>query len=162
VGPRFEEIEAELEALSELREKPADTIRITATEYATDAILLPKIARLLREYPDIKVEIAIDYGLTDIVGPVSVSHLSGPLKCPGCFYTFAADRSWSGIVTLGRHAEGFYRLLVTTTFPPAPSLGTVPRQTEPPLDRCGSTAGPLSATERCLRGFKRGIDPSPP
>src|SRR5206468_10701683 len=42
-------------------------IRITATEYAADAILLPKLARLLREYPDIKVEIAIDYGLTDIV-----------------------------------------------------------------------------------------------
>src|SRR5499427_8023181 len=59
VGPRFEEIEAELEVLSELREKPAGTIRITATEHATDAILLPKIARLLREYPDIKVEIAI-------------------------------------------------------------------------------------------------------
>src|SRR6516225_8643210 len=47
VGPRFEEIEAELEALSELREKPVGTIRITATEHATDAILLPKIATLL-------------------------------------------------------------------------------------------------------------------
>src|SRR5215469_778449 len=67
IGPRFEEIEAELEALSELREKPAGTIRITATEYAADAILLPKLAKLLREYPDIKVEIIIDYGLTDIV-----------------------------------------------------------------------------------------------
>ena len=67
VGPRFEEIEAELEAVSELREKPAGTIRITATEYAADAILLPKLAKLLREYPDIKVEIVIDYGLTDIV-----------------------------------------------------------------------------------------------
>ena len=67
VGPRFEEIEAELAAVSELREKPAGTIRITATEYAADAILLPKLAKLLREYPDIKVEIIIDYGLTDIV-----------------------------------------------------------------------------------------------
>src|SRR5882724_3257901 len=67
VGPRFEEIEAELAAVTELREKPAGTIRITATEYAADAILLPKIAKLLREYPDIKVEIVIDYGLTDIV-----------------------------------------------------------------------------------------------
>jgi DNA-binding transcriptional LysR family regulator len=67
VGPRFEEIEGELEALSELREKPAGTIRITATEYAADAILLPKLAKLLRAYPDIKVEIIIDYGLTDIV-----------------------------------------------------------------------------------------------
>jgi DNA-binding transcriptional LysR family regulator len=47
--------------------KPAGTIRITATEYAADAILLPKLAKLLREYPGIKVEIIIDYGLTDIV-----------------------------------------------------------------------------------------------
>jgi DNA-binding transcriptional LysR family regulator len=67
VGPRFEEIEAELDALSKLREKPAGTIRITATEYAADAILLPKLGKLLRAYPDIKVEIIIDYGLTDIV-----------------------------------------------------------------------------------------------
>jgi DNA-binding transcriptional LysR family regulator len=67
VGPRLEEIEAELGALGELREKPAGTIRITATEYAADEILLPKLARLLRAYPDIKVEIVIDYGLTDIV-----------------------------------------------------------------------------------------------
>jgi DNA-binding transcriptional LysR family regulator len=67
VGPRFEEIESELAAIRELRQKPAGTIRITATEYAADAILLPKLGKLLREYPDIKVEIIIDYGLTDIV-----------------------------------------------------------------------------------------------
>jgi DNA-binding transcriptional LysR family regulator len=65
-APRIEEIEAELEAIGELREKPAGTIRITATEYATDTILLPKLSKLLRDYPDIKVEIVIDYGLTDI------------------------------------------------------------------------------------------------
>src|SRR3954467_6413760 len=67
LGRGFEEIEAELAAVSELREKPAGTIRITATENAADTILLPKLAPLLREYPDIKVEIIIDYGLTDIV-----------------------------------------------------------------------------------------------
>jgi DNA-binding transcriptional LysR family regulator len=67
VGPRFEEIEAELAAVSELREKPAGTIRITASENATETILVPKLAPLLREYPDIKVEVTIDYGLTDIV-----------------------------------------------------------------------------------------------
>ena len=67
VGPRFDEIEGELAALSELREKPAGTIRITATENAADSLLVPKLAPLLREYPDIKVEIMIDYGLTDIV-----------------------------------------------------------------------------------------------
>jgi DNA-binding transcriptional LysR family regulator len=68
LGPRFEEIEAELAAVSELREKPAGTIRISATEHAADTILLPKLSKLLRDYPDIKIEIAIDYGLTDIVG----------------------------------------------------------------------------------------------
>ena len=67
IGPRFEEIEAELQAVSELREKPAGTIRITATENATETVLVPKLAPLLREYPDIKVEIILDYGLTDIV-----------------------------------------------------------------------------------------------
>jgi DNA-binding transcriptional LysR family regulator len=67
VGNRFEEIEAELEALSELRDKPAGTIRITATDYAADTILLPRLARFLPEYPYMKVEITIDYGLTDIV-----------------------------------------------------------------------------------------------
>src|SRR5215469_9741579 len=67
VEPRFAEIEVELAAIRDLREKPAGTIRITATEYAVDAILLPKLAQLLPAYPDIKVEIVIDYGLTDIV-----------------------------------------------------------------------------------------------
>jgi DNA-binding transcriptional LysR family regulator len=67
VAPRFSEIEAELAALSELRQKPAGTIRITATEYAADAVLLPKLTKLLLQYPEIKVEIAIESGLTDIV-----------------------------------------------------------------------------------------------
>src|SRR5256714_405210 len=67
VGPRLEKIEAELEALSEPGDKPAGTIRITATDYAADTILFPKLAKILPEYPDIKVEIIIDYGLTDIV-----------------------------------------------------------------------------------------------
>ena len=67
MGPRFEEIDAELAALSELRDKPAGTIRITATEHAADAILWPALEKLLPDYPDIKVEIVIDYGLTDIV-----------------------------------------------------------------------------------------------
>jgi DNA-binding transcriptional LysR family regulator len=67
IGPRFDEIEAELEAVRELRTKPAGTIRITATEFAIDTVLLPKVAPLLREFPDIRVEMIVDYGLTDIV-----------------------------------------------------------------------------------------------
>ncbi len=66
VAPRFEEIEAELAALGALREKPAGTIRITATENAVTTLLRPVLRRLLPEYPDIKVEITVDYGLTDI------------------------------------------------------------------------------------------------
>jgi DNA-binding transcriptional LysR family regulator len=67
LGPRFEEIDAELSAVRDLRDKPAGTIRITATEYAADAILLPKLATLLPRYPDINVEIVVDYGLSNIV-----------------------------------------------------------------------------------------------
>src|ERR671938_1388337 len=53
VGPHLDDIDAALAALRELREKPAGTIRITATEYAADTILLPKLAALLLDYPDI-------------------------------------------------------------------------------------------------------------
>ena len=67
IGPRFDEIEAEIAAVRELSEKPAGTIRITATEFSIDTLLVPKLAPLLREYPDIKVEMIVDYGLTDIV-----------------------------------------------------------------------------------------------
>jgi DNA-binding transcriptional LysR family regulator len=66
-GPRLEEIKAEIEAIRELRQKPAGTIRITAADYAADTILWPKLTKFLRQYPDIKLEIIIDYGLTDIV-----------------------------------------------------------------------------------------------
>jgi DNA-binding transcriptional LysR family regulator len=67
VGPRLEEIEAELEALTELREKPAGMIRITAGDHPVHTVLWPKMAKFLPNYPDIKVEITIDNGLTDIV-----------------------------------------------------------------------------------------------
>ncbi len=66
-GPRLEEIDAELAALNELRDKPAGNIRITAGEHAANAVLWPALAKLLPSYPDIKVEVVIDYGLTDIV-----------------------------------------------------------------------------------------------
>src|SRR3954454_10764187 len=67
VAPCFEEINAELAALSELRDKPAGMVRITATENAAEAVLWPVLEKILPDYPDIKVEIVIDYGLTDIV-----------------------------------------------------------------------------------------------
>ena len=67
VGPRFDEIDAELAALSELREKPAGTIRITAGEHSAETIVWPALAKVLPRYPDINVELTIDQGLTDIV-----------------------------------------------------------------------------------------------
>lgn len=67
LAPRFDEIESEVAALSEFREKPAGTIRITTAEHAANSILWPKLTEFLPDYPDIKVEISIDYGLTDIV-----------------------------------------------------------------------------------------------
>jgi DNA-binding transcriptional LysR family regulator len=67
VGPRFEEIDGELEAVTALREKPAGTIRLTATANAAASVLWPALERFLPKYPEIKVEIVIDYGLTDIV-----------------------------------------------------------------------------------------------
>lgn len=65
--PALSEIDGRLAALSALREKPAGTIRITASEHVAEAILLPALTGLLPDYPDIKVEVAIEYGLTDIV-----------------------------------------------------------------------------------------------
>jgi len=67
VRPAFDEIAARLDALHDLRDKPAGTIRITTGEAAADSILWPALARLLPDYPDIKVEVAVDQGLTDIV-----------------------------------------------------------------------------------------------
>ena len=67
ITPRFEEIEAELAALSAFRDKPAGTIRITAGEHPAISVLQPALKSILPDYPDIKVEIIIDYGLTDIV-----------------------------------------------------------------------------------------------
>ena len=67
IGPRFDEIESEISALSALRDKPAGTVRITSVEHAAETILWPAMARLLPEYPDVNVEIISDYSLTDIV-----------------------------------------------------------------------------------------------
>lgn len=66
-GPRFEEIEAELAAITELRETPAGTIRISAGEHATRAVLWPKLDVFLPKFPDIKVEVNLENALTDIV-----------------------------------------------------------------------------------------------
>jgi DNA-binding transcriptional LysR family regulator len=67
LGPRFDEIEAELKSIVELRDKPAGTIRITTSTHAAESILMPALGKFLLDYPDILVEAVIDHGLTDIV-----------------------------------------------------------------------------------------------
>src|SRR5206468_8807288 len=67
IGPHFDEIDAEVEALGELREKPAGTIRITAGDHAAATILWPVLRKLLPHYPDITVEVNVETRFTDIV-----------------------------------------------------------------------------------------------
>lgn len=67
IGNRFDEIEAELDELSALRDKPSGTVRITCGDHIQRTLLLPRLTPLLLEYPDIKVEFDINYGFRDIV-----------------------------------------------------------------------------------------------
>ncbi|MGH8780036.1 LysR family transcriptional regulator [Paraburkholderia sp.] len=67
VTPRFEEINTELALLSEFRDKPAGTLRITAGEHPAITVLQPALAKILPNHPDIHIEVTVDYGLTDIV-----------------------------------------------------------------------------------------------
>jgi DNA-binding transcriptional LysR family regulator len=67
IGHRFDEIEAELDALTELRDKPAGTVRITCGDHVLRTTLLPKLTLLLHKYPDVKVEFDVSYGFRDIV-----------------------------------------------------------------------------------------------
>ncbi len=67
VEPRLREIETELIAVAELGDTPAGNIRITATDHVIETVLWPKLAQALPKYPQISVEVVIDYGLTDIV-----------------------------------------------------------------------------------------------
>lgn len=67
IGPHIDDIETELDALSALRDKPWGMIRITAGDYQIREYLWPKLRKFLKQYPDIKVELSVDYGLQDIV-----------------------------------------------------------------------------------------------
>ncbi|WP_336333253.1 LysR family transcriptional regulator [Pseudomonas putida] len=67
IGHRFDEIESELDELTELRDKPAGTVRITCGDHILRTTILPKLTPLLREYPDIKIEFDVNYGFRDIV-----------------------------------------------------------------------------------------------
>lgn len=66
VGPRLQDIEQELEALTAMRDKPAGIVRITAHDHAIATVLWPRLQPLLAQYPDIAVEFSVDYAFTDI------------------------------------------------------------------------------------------------
>jgi DNA-binding transcriptional LysR family regulator len=67
IGPHFDGIDAELAALTALRDRPAGSIRITTSAHPAQAILQPALVRLLADYPDIKVELSINAAFVDIV-----------------------------------------------------------------------------------------------
>lgn len=67
VGPKLDDIAAELVAITELRERPTGTVRISATDYAANQYVWPKLQNLLRKYPEIRVELMNDYSLSNIV-----------------------------------------------------------------------------------------------
>lgn len=65
--PHFQGIEAEVESLRAMTNRPSGTIRITTTDYAANTFVWPRLQGLLRQYPALRIEIVNDYGLTDIV-----------------------------------------------------------------------------------------------
>ena len=65
--PRITAIRGELEALSDLRDKPAGTVRITLSDHALQTVVWPKLQPILKEYPDIRVELSRDNGMRNIV-----------------------------------------------------------------------------------------------
>ncbi|MFK3703471.1 LysR family transcriptional regulator [Klebsiella sp. NPDC088457] len=67
LGPHLKEIEQELNALRDTRDRPAGNIRLSAGDHATSAVLWPALKNFMRQYPDINIEITVDNGLTDIV-----------------------------------------------------------------------------------------------
>lgn len=67
VAPKLEDIEAELLAVAELRDKPVGTVRISATDYVANHYIWPKLQGLLRQHPELRVELINDYGLANIV-----------------------------------------------------------------------------------------------
>ena len=66
VGPHFDQVADELDGLMDLRDKPAGTLRITTGDQPAESILMPAVTKMLRLYPDLKVELIVDNGFVDI------------------------------------------------------------------------------------------------
>jgi len=67
IEPRLAEIDAELDSLRAMTNRPAGTVRITTTDYAANTYVWPRVQTLLRDYPELRIELVSDYGLSDIV-----------------------------------------------------------------------------------------------
>ena len=67
IGPHFEKIDAEIAALNEFKEKPVGNLRISATEHVAAYVIFQQLNQFLHQYPDIRVEVTIDYSMIDIV-----------------------------------------------------------------------------------------------
>lgn len=67
LAPKFDEIDADLAALADMRDKPAGTVRISATDHSINTVLWPRLGPVLHDYPDIRIELVSDYRLVDIV-----------------------------------------------------------------------------------------------
>lgn len=67
LGPLFEQVSAELDAITSMREKPAGSIRITCVDAAIETVFRPKLGAFLQRYPDINVELSMNYAFVDIV-----------------------------------------------------------------------------------------------
>jgi DNA-binding transcriptional LysR family regulator len=107
IGPRFDEIDAEVGALSELRDKPAGNIRISADEHAATSVLWPALHKVLPHYPDISIEIVTENGLIDMVsercdagvrlgGVVAKDMIAVPIAPEMRMVTVAAPSYWAG------------------------------------------------------------------
>ena len=68
LSPHLQEIEQEITALRDSRERPAGNIRLTAAEHSMNTVLWPRLKTFMQQYPDINIEVIVDNGLTDIVG----------------------------------------------------------------------------------------------
>ncbi|MGE6980441.1 LysR family transcriptional regulator [Kluyvera intermedia] len=67
LSPLLQDIDLDLAALRDTRDRPAGNIRLTAGEHAMDTVLWPRIKPFMQTYPDINIEVTVDNGLTDIV-----------------------------------------------------------------------------------------------
>ncbi|MBY5682472.1 LysR family transcriptional regulator [Rhizobium leguminosarum] len=67
IGPLFDEIGSALDGLNTLRDQPAGTVRLTAGDYQIQCYIWPKLRTFLQQYPDIRLELDVNYGLQDIV-----------------------------------------------------------------------------------------------